>query len=62
MRTPFIAFGDRLRENTTTSSPFIAPVPPCAVITSYVFRPMTAVSNSLNSAPKSIDGSDTIQS
>ncbi len=51
-----------VREKTTTSRPGMAPDPPCAVTTSYVLRPMTAVSNSLNRASKSIDGSITIQS
>src|SRR5262249_47369204 len=62
MRTPGYEAGGRVREKTTTSRPGIAPYPPCAVRTSYVLRPITAVSNSLNSAAKSMEGSITIQS
>src|SRR5688500_4814637 len=62
MRTPGCVAAGSVREKTTTSSPGMAPCPPCAVVTSYVLRPMIAVSNSLYSAAKSMAGSFTIQS
>ena len=62
IRTPGYVAGGRVRENTTTSRPGMAPCPPCAMTTSYVLRPITAVSNSLYIAAKSMDGSMTIQS
>src|SRR5512132_2271856 len=61
MRRPGFSLWGSVRENTTTSSPPMLKSP-AVVITSYVFRPITAVSNCLYIAEKSIDESATIQS
>ncbi len=61
IRSPGRVTGASVRENTTVSMPGMAPSP-IASTTSWVLRPMTAMSNSAYMAAKSMAGSMTIQS